>query len=82
LRAATRKQNQENLRLENPWSVSGIRGVHWDKSRQKWSAALTHNYRTINLGRYDTKEEAAVVVAEARRQIFTHSEMDKTGDLA
>lgn len=43
----------------------------------KWSAKLTHNYRTINLGRFSTIEAAAAAVAEARRATFTHNDTDR-----
>lgn len=72
LRLATKKQNAEN-RADNPNTVSGKRGVRWDKSRRRWSAAITHNYRTINLGRYDDLATAERAVAAARAEYFTHA---------
>lgn len=72
LRLATNKQNAENLSIQKN-NTSGYRGVYWDRSRQRWSCAVTHNRRTINLGRYDTPEEAHAVVSEWRRENFTHS---------
>jgi hypothetical protein len=38
---------------------SGYRGVFWDKVSHKWRASITINKKTINLGRYATKLEAA-----------------------
>lgn len=38
---------------------SGIKGVSWDKSKNKWLAYITRDYRRVHLGRYDTKEQAA-----------------------
>lgn len=72
LRLATKKQNGEN-RVGPPQGRSGIRGVRWDSNRDCWSAALTHNYKTINLGRFADLADAARVVAAARAEIFTHS---------
>lgn len=37
---------------------SGIPGVAWDESRKKWIVMLTRNYKSHNVGRFDTIEEA------------------------
>lgn len=37
---------------------SGYVGITWDKSRNKWVAWLSYNYKTKNIGRYETKKEA------------------------
>ena len=73
LRLATQKQNAEN-RDNHPPTTSGVRGVSWDSQRRRWTAALTHNYRTINLGRFTDLAEAVRVVVAARASYFTHSE--------
>lgn len=39
-------------------NTSGRTGVSWDKSRGKWSAKIMKDRKSINLGRFDTKEEA------------------------
>lgn len=39
-------------------NTSGAKGVSWDKSRGKWMATITRNYKFKNLGRFDTKAEA------------------------
>lgn len=41
---------------------SGVRGVRWDESRNKWAASLNKKY----LGRFNTIEEAAESVKQAR----------------
>lgn len=65
LRAATQNQQQANRR---PWGRSGIRGVHWD--RGKWVACVRHDGKTVNLGRFDTKEAAAAVAYKERQRIW------------
>jgi hypothetical protein len=40
---------------------SGVKGVCWDRRREKWVVSVKHYGKTYNLGRYDTKEEAAQV---------------------
>lgn len=72
LRLATVKQNAENRALATK-SASGVRGVHWDKTRHCWAAALTHNYRTINLGRYANLADAALAAERGRAAYFTHA---------
>ena len=37
---------------------SGIRGVHWHKTKQKWIAYGRMDGRLKELGAFDTKEEA------------------------
>lgn len=73
LRLATRKQNAENRDNLPRGTSSGVRGVTWDKRRGHWAAKLTHNYQTINLGRFDDLAEAARAVEAARAATFTHA---------
>ena len=44
------------MRVDN---TSGIKGVVWCKSNQRWVARITRNRRTVNLGYYRKKEDAA-----------------------
>jgi len=46
------------IRSEN---VSGVKGVSWDNKNKKWRATIHVNGRQINLGRFDTIEEASIV---------------------
>lgn len=76
LRPVTNKQNSENRAGPNRNTTSGVRGVCWDKNRRKWHASLRHDGVKINVGRYNTIEEAAQAVAAKRCEVFTHSDMD------
>jgi len=60
LRLATRSQNLTNSKLSSG-NKSGFRGVFFDKQNKKWFAYIRVNKKMINLGRYETKEEAAFV---------------------
>ena len=40
-------------------NTSGFRGVNRDSHRNKWVAKIRVNYRSITIGRFETKEEAA-----------------------
>lgn len=60
---------------------SGITGVVWDKSRQKWVAQIYLKGRCIHLGRYDSKEEAAQARKDGEKKYFvTILEKYKNGD--
>ena len=77
LRAVDRKRNMENLAGAYSTSKSGIRGVSWDKRRGLFRATLTHNYKHITVGRYETAEEAAQATQAKRLETFTHNNLDR-----
>jgi hypothetical protein len=64
LRMATRGQNTCNTRVRKV-SASRIKGVYWDKRRNKWRASVTTNGKTRHLGYRDTIDEAAALYAAA-----------------
>lgn len=49
---------------------SGIVGVNWDKSRGKWQASIKFRGHRYNLGRFDSKFEAAEIRAAAEKELF------------
>lgn len=71
LRNASHKQNLENVKLSIA-STSGFRGVSFVRSKNKWKAQITHNYRNYNLGLYNSAEQAALAAKQARDCLFTH----------
>lgn len=64
LRACTNSQNQANrgMPINN---TSGYKGVCWYKANRKWQAQIKINKKQIYLGRYSTKEQAALIYNEA-----------------
>lgn len=72
LRQATFKQNNENRQLSSK-SLSGVKGVAWQPSRKKWMAHITHNGKTINLGRYPDINAAIAARNQAEARYFTHA---------
>lgn len=64
IREATKSQNALNRRMK-PNNSSGLKGVCWDKQTRKWRAQLRVNGVYINIGRFDTKEEAHAAYCEA-----------------
>ncbi|MCC6776684.1 MAG: HNH endonuclease [Hyphomicrobiales bacterium] len=66
LRAATRSGNMANTgaRADN---TSGLKGVTWDKHRNKWLAQIRVNGKNKFLGRFECLEAAhAAYVAKAK----------------
>lgn len=69
LREATDSLNRENVRKPYANNNSGLLGVHWDQHRRRFTAILRKNGRTINLGRYLSKEEAHAAYLQAKRKL-------------
>lgn len=64
LRVVTSQENRRNASLSKA-NTSGITGVTWDIVNRKWFAKIMVNRRCINLGRFDSIEEAAAVRKQA-----------------
>lgn len=69
LRKATFAQQQANRGRQSNCR-SGIKGVSRCKATGRWRADIQVNGKRINLGRADTKDEAALLYATAARQHF------------
>lgn len=67
LRRATRSENNRNTRLYRN-NTSGMRGVSWDKSKQKWVANGRLHGVLKKLGSFTDKEEAGRVAAAWRAE--------------
>jgi hypothetical protein len=50
---------------------SGVVGVNWDKSRNKWQASIRYKGHKYNLGRFDDFDLACKVRSEAETIFFT-----------
>lgn len=60
LRLCTELENLKNSGVRKG-NVSGVKGVNWHKSRGKWQARATVNYKPHYLGLFETLEEASAV---------------------
>ena len=73
LRVVTHKENAINRGLHKN-STSGFKGVTFDKNTtnryKKWKAHIKLNDKHINLGRFLTKEEAALAYNEMAKKNF------------
>ena len=71
LREATPSQNMMNQRVRSD-NASGVKGVSFDKCRNKWYAYINAGGKRKMLGRHDTFEEA--VAARQRAEAISHGD--------
>lgn len=76
LRAATHAANLKNMKRCKR-NTSGIKGVSWDASRNKWKASLMSDRVTVLNKRFDTREEAEQAVVIMRKKY--HQEFANNG---
>lgn len=69
LRWATREENSRNTQIRSN-NTSGVKGVSWDKSRRKWLAQIRVDGIKVNLGCYNTIEEATLARQTRANQAF------------
>lgn len=67
LRLATAAENNQNHHGLSSHNTSGVRGVSWDATRGKWMAHISINGHGKNLGRFESKEQAAAAYRDAKR---------------
>jgi hypothetical protein len=66
LRLATYSENLHNMRMKN--NKVGLKGVDFNPATGRYRARIKVNYYTLNLGRFDTAEEAhAAYIATAKK---------------
>lgn len=64
LRSCTKQTNAVNSKTRAD-NTSGYRGVTWDKIRRKWVAQLHVMGKSMNLGGYSDKKQAALAYNQA-----------------
>lgn len=63
--------NIRSLTMKKPkTNTSGIKGVSWDKSRNKWLAQIEFKGKHYYLGRYANKEDAREAREKAEKEMF------------
>lgn len=75
LRAATRKQNMENLSGPHRDSRSKVRGV-W-RHQGRWRGAVMHGGKRFYVGVFDMIEAAESAVTAKRNELFTCNDVDR-----
>ena len=68
LRLASRDQNSWNKKLQKNNS-SGIKGITFNKARNKWMARIAANKKTYYLGYFIELKEAAIAVSKVRKKL-------------
>ena len=76
LRICTTAQNEWNAR-KSTRNTSGVKGVNFDKSRQKWRARISCNGQRFELGFFNTKEEAIQARYEAEDKLHGEFRCDE-----
>jgi len=69
LRICTRQENQRNC-LKRSNNTSGFRGVSWRKQHKKWEAKIKYDGKTLHLGMYVDKNEAAKRWNEVAKTLY------------
>lgn len=77
LRIVTQQQNTMNCRISKN-NTTGITGVYWHKSANKWTANIKVNRKSIYLGIFDTKEEAIAARKKAEEKYFGEYSYDNS----
>ena len=70
LRVCTHQQNMCNQRYARKNSKSGIRGVYWNKQRNKFHSQIMVNRKQIHLGYFDKLSDAIVIRKTAEEKHF------------
>lgn len=71
LRLATKSENGRNRGPQSN-NTSGVKGVSWNKGREKWEAHITHNGRQKHLGLYTDINDA--IAARRAAELKYHGE--------
>lgn len=69
LRICTQSQNMANT-TPPANNKSGIKGVSWDKARKKWAVYLKHKRICMNIGRFDSLDDARAAYEVAASVYF------------
>jgi hypothetical protein len=77
LRIVTRCQNNMNMRKRSD-NTSGVTGVIWYKTKNKWRAEIIVNKKHISLGYYKNFEDAVKVRKEAEEKYFGEYSYDNS----
>lgn len=71
LRDVSGLDNQRNMKRPSN-NTSGVIGVSWDTAKNKWTARIKVNGKTIHLGRFSELADAAAARKQAEQQHGFH----------
>lgn len=69
LRPATRSQNCQNQKPRSD-NVSGVKGVHWCKRKERWIVQMNIGGKRKQLGAFTQLNDAQIVRAAAEKQHY------------
>lgn len=76
LREATRTQNMANKRMHKN-NKSGVKGVFWDKQRNKWRSVVIKDRKKHHVGFFDDKHVAGAAYLAKAREIYGEFATDR-----
>lgn len=68
--AENHSANLGNQSIQKREKTSKYKGVCWDKNRRKWMAAVKHNGKRINIGRFESEDSAAKAYNDLAIKLF------------
>lgn len=71
LREVTNAENAQNRRIQQKGGKSGLLGVSFDKKTKKYRSRITVDGKTINLGFFETPQEAHSVYLDSKRKLHS-----------
>lgn len=69
LRICSVSENTRNMGIKTN-NKSGYKGVSYDKERNKWASFIRYGNKGHNLGRFNTKEDAARAYDKEAERVF------------
>ena len=69
LRVCTVSQNNMNSAIGRN-NKSGYKGVSWDKTNKKWRAGIKAKGKSVSLGSFNSKKDAARAYNEAAKKAY------------
>ncbi len=55
-------------KLRSKRNLSGVKGVHWNRTARKWHAQIKVDYQTIYLGLFASRDDAHAAYVEAAKK--------------
>lgn len=73
----TPQENKENLFGARHGNKSGIRGVVWDKAKNKWRVKVEHSYKQYSGGYFNNIKDAEQAAIVLRNKLMVNNLFDR-----